>query len=122
MPLTDQQVDKLIQIFDALNAVGVNDFKIQKAVRNITHRSWMTLDENDLSVLRQEEFEALARRLEKRLRELQGESRANSCSPSTSSHGSKARAFFAFTEAAQFQTEAAFNMDEWESGIDFEES
>ncbi len=73
MPLTDQQVDKLIQIFDALNAVGVNDFKIQKAVRNITHRSWMTLDENDLSVLRQAEFETLTGRLGKRLRELEAE-------------------------------------------------
>lgn len=121
MPLTDEQVDKLIEIFDALNAVGVNDFKVRKAVRNITHRSWITLDENDLSVLRQEEFETLARRLGKRLRELQGESMANSYSLGTSSHGSKARAFFAFTEAARFQTEAAFNMDEWESGIDFEE-
>lgn len=73
MPLTDQQVDKLIQIFDALNAVGVNDFKIQKAVRNITHRSWMTLDGNDLSVLRQAEFETLAGRLGRRLQALEAE-------------------------------------------------
>lgn len=73
MALSEEQVAKLIDTFDGLNRVGVNDFKIQKAVRNITHRSWMTLDAVDLSVLREEEFETLNQRLRTRLHELEVE-------------------------------------------------
>lgn len=121
MPLTDEQVNTLTSIFDRLNSVGVNDFKIQKAVRNLTRYTWMTLDPTDLSVLRQMDFDVLTRRLGGRLQELEEQSAVHTRPFSSVSSHSAARTFFAFTEAAQFQTESAFNMDEWESGVDFEE-
>jgi hypothetical protein len=118
--IANEQVDHLIDIFDALNAVGVNDWKIQKAVRNITRRPLMTLDFVDLCTLTAEQLATLTQRLGVRLRELQEASSAtmhafNQATPSP------AITFAAFTLAAQFQTESAFNMHEWESGIEFEE-
>ena len=66
-------LNKFFDVIDELNKVGISDHKILKAVRNLTGRLWIKLDEEDLKQLHPNDLDLVTGRLKKRLKELKRE-------------------------------------------------